>query len=183
MAEDDPKQKLIADILKKSLEVENLRTLYKKAYAANKAIEWKDVQKFWRKRQKFGYKGYNSFVANLPRQQYHIDIAYMQGMMKDIMQEKDPEHWEETKHMEWRFCFICVDAFSKRVFTKAQKNNTQEDAKKSLVEAFNDMGIPKQIYTDRGTEFQGMQAFLEENRVEHIQTRTHACSPRGSSGS
>ena len=40
--------------------------------------------------------------------------------------------------------------------------------------AFNDMGVPKQIYTDRGVEFVGFKNFLEENRVEHLQTRTHA---------
>ena len=172
MAEE--KQKLIADILKNSTEVENIRTLYKKAYARDNSIEWKDVQKFWRARQKFGYKGYNSYVANLPREQYHIDIAYMERMMRDIMQEKDPENWEEIKKLELKFCFICIDVFSKRVFTRAQRTNNQPECRKSMVEAFNQMGVPKQIYTDRGKEFEGHEAFLEENRVEHILTRTHA---------
>ncbi len=42
MAEE--KQKLIGDILKNSTEIENIRTLYKKAYAKDNCIEWKDVQ-------------------------------------------------------------------------------------------------------------------------------------------
>ena len=76
--------------------------------------------------------------------------------------------------MEWGFCFICVDVFSKKVFTRAQRKNNQEECRVSMIEAFNEMGVPKQTYTDRGTEFNGHSAFLEENRVEHIFTRTHA---------
>jgi transposase InsO family protein len=173
---EDRKQKLIGDIMKNSIEIENPRTLYRKAYAQDNSIEWKDVATFWRARQKFAYKGYNSFVANLPREQYHIDVAYMQPMMKAIMEEKDPDKVDDTiKKMEWKFCFICIDAFSKKVFARAQRNNNQEECRESLVRALNDMGVSKQIYTDQGTEFQGkFHAFLEEQGVEHIQTKTHA---------
>jgi hypothetical protein len=132
------------------------------------------VAKFWRARQKFGYKGYNSFVANLPNEQYHMDMAYMQPMMKDIMEEKDPENLDKLKGMEWKYCFICIDVFSKRVFTKAQKSLKQEETRKSIVEAFNEMGVPKQVYTDQGAEFYGHDALYKETRVEHITTRTHA---------
>jgi hypothetical protein len=37
--EEDRKQKLIGDILKKSLKIENPRTLYKKAFAQDSSIE------------------------------------------------------------------------------------------------------------------------------------------------
>ena len=120
-AEEDRKQKLIGDILKKSIEIENPRTLYKKAFAEDKSIEWRDAQKFWRARQKFGYKGYKSYVANLPRQQYHMGMAYRQPMMKDIMEEKDPTNLDQLKGMEWKYCFICIDAFSKTVFTNPRR--------------------------------------------------------------
>ena len=39
-----------------------------------------------------------------------------------------------------------------------------------MVKAFNEMGVPKQIYT----EFQGISEFLKENGIDHMQTRTHA---------
>ena len=38
MAED--KQKLIADMLKNSAEIENIRTLFKKSYAKDNSKEW-----------------------------------------------------------------------------------------------------------------------------------------------
>ena len=182
--EEERKQKLIEDVLTKSIEVLNARSLYKKAYEADNSIEWKDVAKFWRSRQKFGYKGYNSYVANFPREQYHIDIAYMEGMMRDIMlqreedkpiDQQDPDKVKaEVKAMPFKFCYICIDVFSKKVFTKAQKANNQEECLKSTVAAFNELGIPRQIYTDRGTEFNGLKALLEQERIENIQTRTHA---------
>ena len=48
MAEEARKQKLIEDVLTKSIEVLNIRGLYRKAFEADNSIEWKDVQKFWR---------------------------------------------------------------------------------------------------------------------------------------
>jgi len=119
-------------------------------------------------------KGFNSYVANLPREQYQLDLAHIQPMMKSIMEDKDPDNIEQAMNIPYRFCFICVDVFSKRVFAKAQKTGQQEETKQSVIGAFNDMGIPKQIYTDRGTEFQALGPLLKENNVEHIQTRTHA---------
>ncbi len=85
------KLKLIEDTFTNAIEVLSVRSLYKKGYGINPAIAFKDVAKFWRSRQKFGYKGYNSFVANLPREQYHLDIAFMEGMMKDIMLQREED--------------------------------------------------------------------------------------------
>jgi hypothetical protein len=108
----------------------------------------------------------------------------MEGMMRDIIlqreedkpiDEQDPDKVKkETKEMPYRFCFICVDAFSKKVFTRAQKANNNAECLESTIKAFNEMGIPKQVYTDRGTEMYGLDAMLKEQRVEHIFTRTHA---------
>ena len=178
------KQKLIEDTFTNSLDVLNARSLYKKVYAINPAVAFKDVAKFWRSRQKFRYKGYNSYVANLPREQYHLDIAFLEGMMKDIIlqreedkatEEQDPDKIVKAlKDMPYKFCFVCVDAFSKKVFTRAQKANNNAECLESTVKAFNEMGIPKQVYTDRGSEMYGLDSMLKEQRVEHIFTRTHA---------
>jgi len=168
------KQAIISEVFKKSGDVDDNKSLYKKAREKDINIEWKDILEWRRKRQKQGYKGYNSYIAKLPREQYHINIAYMEGMMKDIRKEKDPDNWEQIKTLEWKLCFLCIDIFSKKVFTRAQRTNTQAECRTSTAKAFDTMGVPKQIYTDRGNEFQGMSDFLKENRIEHIQTRTHA---------
>jgi hypothetical protein len=72
----------------------------------------------------------------------------MEGMMRDIMlqreedkpiDQQDPDKVkEEVKKMPWKFCYICIDVFSKKVFTKAQKANNQEECLKSTVAAFNE---------------------------------------------
>jgi len=105
-------------------------------------------------------------------------------MMKDIMlqreedkpeAEQDPEKVKDAiSKMNWKRCYICIDVFSKMVFARPQKTNTKEETLESTVKAFNQMGIPKTIYTDRGSEFNGLKPLLDQERVEHIYTRTHA---------
>jgi hypothetical protein len=102
------------------------------------------------------------------------DIMLQKEEDKPIDQQDSDKVKEEVRKMPFKFCYICIDVFSKKVFTKAQKANNQEECLKSTVAAFNELGIPRQICTDRGTEFNGLKALLEQERIENIQTRTHA---------
>jgi hypothetical protein len=168
------KMDTISEIHKKSINLETNASLYKKAHAADNSILWKDILEWKRRRQKSPMKGYNSCIANLPREQFQMDLANIVAMMKAIMQEKGFEEAEELNNMEWKYCFICTDVFSKRVFAKPQRTTQQEETKQNVKRAFEAMGIPKQIYTDRGNEFQGLGTLLTENNIQHLQTRTHA---------
>ena len=61
------KQAIIADVFKWSRNVDDNKSLYRKARERDISIEWKDILEFKRRKQKQGYKGYNSYIANLPR--------------------------------------------------------------------------------------------------------------------
>ena len=176
MTEEKAKSKMdvISQVPRNSMDLDDNKSLYQKARQIDNSIMWKDILEWKRRRQKSPMKGFNSYVANLPREQYQMDLAHIQPMMKSIMEDKDPEHVEQAMNIPYKFCFICVDVFSKRVFAKAQKTGNQAETKQSVIDAFNQMGIPKQIYTDRGTELQASGPLLKENNVEHIQTRAHA---------
>ena len=60
------KQAIISEVFKKSAELDDNKSLYRKAREKDLSIEWKDMLEWKRRRQKQGYKGYNSYMANLP---------------------------------------------------------------------------------------------------------------------
>ena len=72
--------------------ITTVKGLYAKAKKANKLVTMEDVQEFWRGQeagQIKDMKGYNSYVASLPRQQYHLDLAYItKAKSKAEMSEK-----------------------------------------------------------------------------------------------
>jgi len=51
------KQAIIADVFKKSMDVDDNKSLYRKAREKDLSIEWKDILEFKRRKQKQGYKG------------------------------------------------------------------------------------------------------------------------------
>ena len=144
MTEETTKSKMdvISQAFRTSIDLDDNKSLYKKAHKLDNSIMWKDILEWKRRRQKSPMKGFNSYVANLPREQYQLDLAHMQPMMKAIMEDKDPDHIREALDIPFKFCFICVDVFSKRVFAKAQKTGQQEETKQSVIAAFNEMGVP-----------------------------------------
>lgn len=95
----------------------------------------------------------NSFVADLPRQEFQVDLA-------DFGQEAKP-----------RYCFVAIDIFTKKLFTKPLQ--AKSDAYKALPEMYRELGYPSSIMSDEGGEFRG--AFgenLKENLVEQLFSRT-----------
>ena len=74
--------------LRKSKEerITDKATLYKVAKKANPLVTKEDVDKFWMGEdisQIKDMKGYNSWVGDLPREQYQVDIAYITKAKKE----------------------------------------------------------------------------------------------------
>ena len=186
--------------------ITTVKGLYAKAKKANKLVTMEDVQEFWRGQeagQIKDMKGYNSYVASLPRQQYHLDIAYItKAKSKAEMSEKggflpeeegvkdglNPDEEEEAPKKKKRGlknipdiwgkfpkAFIAVDAFSKKVSVTPVEGTTSEDSVKGMKKAMEDLGPPIEVYTDDGGEFKGAFAtYLEGQNIKHIVTRRHA---------
>ena len=63
-------------------------------------------------------------------------------------------------------CFLlCIDAFSRKVFCRAQKRKTAEATKQSLESIFDEMGLtPTTLETDEGGEFKSNKKWLNEKK-------------------
>ena len=62
------------------LAINSIDRLYKEARKEDNTITYKEVKEWYNKQsinQRKNYARYNSFVANLPRQQFQLDWAYM----------------------------------------------------------------------------------------------------------
>ena len=83
--------------------------------------------------------------------------------------------------------FVCVDVFSKKVSVTAIDGTTAEEATKGMVKAIEQLGPPKEVYTDDGGEFEvKLAAYLKDTGRRHTCSRIHAHVatrlPRGKRG-
>jgi hypothetical protein len=81
-------------------------------------------------------KGYNSFVATDPKEEYQIDLGFLNGDEKYIG------------------ALFCIDIFSKYAPAIPIKNKQPEELLQALKFAIDDMGeTPKTIYSDNEGSF------------------------------
>ena len=182
----------------------------KKDAEIGKFVTMEDVKKFWAGTFAGQIKpmtGYNSYVASLPREQYHVDIAYMskaktkeeaktmggflpedEGKVEENIGEdgveqvapEAPEGKKGLKNIPMLYgtlpkAFICVDVFSKKVSVTPIAGTSAEEATKGMQRAVEQLGPPKEVFSDDGGEFKGkFAAYLKEQGIQHIVTRNHA---------
>ena len=95
----------------------------------------------------------NSFVADLPRQEFQVDLADFGASAKP------------------RYCFVAIDIFSKKLF--AIPLRAKSDAADAVQPMFKALGYPISVMSDEGGEFKGDFAEnLHEGLVEQILSRT-----------
>ncbi len=103
-------------------------------------------------------RGSNSWVGTYAREEYQVDVAYM-----DFLNGSK------------KYAFVCIDSFSKKAYLKPSNTRTTEDATNFIKEAINKLGYPTKIFSDDGAEFKGnFEKFLEGERIQHTITLTHA---------
>ena len=100
----------------------------------------------------------NSFVADLPRQQFQVDLMDLGKFVKPF-----------------RYGFVCIDIFTKKAecvpITKKEPSITA----KALKEIFTDMGYPSTIMSDNGGEFQGeFAALCKQEGIDMLKSITGA---------
>ena len=128
----------------------------KKAREKDPKISLDDVKEFLGKqevRQQRKPLHVNSFVPDLPRQEFQVDLA------------------DFGIHARPRYCFVAIDIFSKKVFAMPLK--AKGDAFHAVAPMFHALGYPISIMSDEGGEFKG--EFTEElhaDLVKQILSRT-----------
>ena len=106
-------------------------------------------------------RGNISFVAEGPLEQFQIDLVYM------------PKSWFNNG---FKYIFCCVDVFSKKADMIPLKDREQTTTTKAFEKILNNLGIPKTIYSDQGSEFKNasFQKLLDKHNIQIIFALGHA---------
>ena len=106
-------------------------------------------------------RGDISFVAESPLQQFQIDLVYM------------PKSWFNNGY---KYIFCCIDVFSKKADMIPLKDREQTTTTKAFEKILNNIGIPKTIYSDQGSEFKNasFQKLLDKHNIQIIFALGHA---------
>ena len=128
----------------------------KRAREKDSKITLDDVKEFLEKqevKQQRKPLKVNSFVADLPRQEFQVDLA------------------DFGVHAKPRYCFVAIDIFSKKIFAMPLK--AKGDAFHAVAPMFRALGYPISIMSDEGGEFKGeFSEELHADLVEPILSRT-----------
>ena len=92
-------------------------------------------------------RGYNSFIPFAPLEEFQFDLA---------------DFGASTE--KFRYAFVAIDSFSKKLAVVPIANKTPEECVKALDIVVEKLGTPNYVYTDDGGEFKGL--FVEGlNRI------------------
>ena len=106
-------------------------------------------------------RGNISFVAEGPLVQFQIDLIYMS------------RSWFNNG---FKYIFACIDVFSKKADMIPLKDREQTTTTKAFEKILNNIGIPKTIYSDQGSEFKNntFQKLLDKHNIQIIFALGHA---------
>jgi hypothetical protein len=113
----------------------SIKDTFTRARAIDKSIKLEDVRNWFAKNQvrKGNLRGYNSFIAQEPYQEYQIDLFFV----------------NDLKDQDYKIGLIVIDTFSKYMTVVPLKTKQPRDMLDGLEKAFENMGRkPKDIYSD-----------------------------------
>jgi len=140
---------------------DSLSNTYKKAHKVLNTITLEDVKSFLAKQkinQKKDYRKYNSYVANESLQEIQIDW----GVFTESADENDG----------YKYLFVASDVFTKYVCAVAIKDKKPAEVVRAMTEAFEKIGVPRQIYHDNEGSFNsvGFIRLINSKNVKQIIT-------------
>ena len=147
-----PKEQVIAQVFyDRAKGFGSIADTYREARGLDPRITLADVRAFLAKqeiRQRHKPAKYNSFVADLPREEIQVDLA-------DFGERATP-----------RYCFVAIDIFTKEAAAFPLANKTPALTAEALEKTFSDLGYPVSVFCDEGGEFHG--AFADTARKEGV---------------
>ena len=160
---DEQKAEIIRKVYTDPAGFGSVAETYRDAKKKDKNITYADVKQWieQNRARKKNLKGYNSFVADRPFQEFQVDLFFM----ADLNNQKFP------------IGMLFVDIFTKYTVVVPIKSKQNADCLAGLLEGLTKMGgNPEVIYTDDEGAFSSkdFQELLAEKNIAHIITRTHA---------
>ena len=157
------KDKIISQVYNDPLGFGSNHSTLKDARKLDPSITLQDIQK-WKQdniERKTQLKGYNSFVASKPYEEYQVDLFFM----------------NDLPDQEYNLGLLMVDIFTKYTEVIPLKDKTEGSLLSGLMEGFNKMGHkPQTVYSDDepGLSSKYTKQFFQENNIRFLTTRTHA---------
>ena len=102
-----------------------------------------------------------SYVAEHPLEQFQIDLVYMDSS------------WFNHNY---KYLLTCIDVFSKKADVIPLKDREQSTVADAFNKILSNIGIPKTIYSDQGSEFKNatFQKLLDKHHIQIIFALAHA---------
>ena len=141
----------------------SMQTTLQDARKMDKSITSDDVKAWFNKNveRKTNLKGYNSFVASEPKEEYQMDIMFFTDL-------KDPDYG---------LALLMVDIFTKYCEVIPLKIKQIHEVAEAIEKGIEKMkGKPKTIYSDNEGAFVSneIQKYFKERNIRHITTLSHA---------
>ena len=134
---------------------------YRKANKVLNTITFADVKSFIEKqkgsnKQTKPYRGFNSYVAPAILHELQIDLAIFTDSAKD--------------NNGYKFLFVAIDIFSKYIWAVPIKDKKPQESIKAMKEVFENIGVPKQIMSDREGAWESTEfiRLLNSHKIKHI---------------
>ena len=142
----------------------SIKQTYLEARQKDPSIKYEDVKKWLHKEveQKKQLKGYNSFIANEPKEEYQIDLFFLKK--SDFPTE------------DYIGGVLAIDIFSRFITIIPIKSKTIPEILEAIKTIFKKVGKPKSIYSDNegawslGTE---IDKYFKNENIKHIITLSH----------
>ena len=130
----------------------------------NLGIKYNDIVNFMQKQSLYQTNKkitkYGSFIPEYPRQQYQIDLIYL----------------ENTHLNKARYGLTCIDTFTKIGDCELMKRRNEIETLEAFKKILKRMGQPSQIYHDEGSEFvnKKFKTYCNKNDIKQLTTLRHA---------
>ena len=163
MAELTEKEKVIKEVYEdKEKGYGSIRDTYQQAFKKDPSIKYEDVKKYLDKQPfrqtQFKYKGFNSFISPHPLFQFEVDLI-------DLTKKA-------SENDGYRYCMVAIDNFTKFAWGVPLKTKQPTDVINAFQQVLDNMGIPKQMYSDQEGSFNTPDfiRLLNKHKIKHITT-------------
>jgi hypothetical protein len=115
-------------------------------------------------------KTYRTVFARKPRDIFQADVMVLKPLWESIF----PEYYRQTKYRPKDFALVCIDVFSRYVWTVAMDDQEDKTTAEAIIKTFYHMGVPQIFQGDKKITdaFKKHLKFLYPN-VSFFTTKPH----------
>ena len=169
----EAKERIIEDVFGRYANIGSVEKTWREAREIDRRISRQDV-KNWKERNHeklTNLRGYNSYVAKKPREEYQLDLMFFENL-----KERDAGTRRKKPDL-YNAALLMIDVFSRYVAVVPMFGKTETQVKAAIKKGIKEMGgKPKVVYHDAESAFitEAMQQYFVKNGIQSVTTLTHA---------